>query len=277
MENMLKKKLKLKLNQFITKRLIIVVIPWILLAVIFGMSDLEISKAVINEINLVWGTFGANYGAAPGYGLIGISIAVLAGCLHGYSKKQKIPALIIIFIGIMIFLIGIVDNDQEWMINGASLAISLTIFVVITLNKDYNEYKTISIAIFVLAILNPLIITQITNISCGRVSFNNLASNYSNYTPWFLPPGISLEHHSFISGAAAMGWMLLPLLIIVKDREMKDPIRIIVTVLVIGWGSFVTLSLIVIGVNFASDVLFSTGIAFSITLMCNEKLFINRQ
>ena len=104
------------------------------------MFDLEISKAVNNEINHIWGTFGANYGAAPGYGLIGISIAVLAGCLHGYSKKQKIPALIIIFVGIMVFLIGIVDNDQEWMINGASLAISLTIFVVITLNKDYKEF-----------------------------------------------------------------------------------------------------------------------------------------
>ncbi|MHA1489251.1 MAG: hypothetical protein ACTSRI_06315 [Promethearchaeota archaeon] len=276
---MLKKKikLKLKLNQFITKRLIIVVIPWIILAVIFGMFDLEISKAVINEINHIWGTFGANYGAAPGYGLIGISIAVLAGCLHGYSKKQKIPALIIIFIGIMIFLIGIVDSDQEWMINGASLAISLTIFVVITLNKDYKEYKTISIAIFVLAVLNPLIITQITNILCGRVIFNDLASDYSNYTPWFLPPGISLEHHSFISGAAAMGWMFLPLMEDFRCRSNGLPVRIIVIVLVIGWGSFVTLSLVVSGVNYASDVLFSTGIAFCITLMCHERLSINRQ
>ncbi|MHA1459461.1 MAG: hypothetical protein ACTSQR_07355, partial [Promethearchaeota archaeon] len=59
---------------------------------------------------------------------------------------------------------------------------------------------------------------------------------YTNFTYWFLPPGISGGGSSFPSGHATMGWMFLPLLITVKDRKIKDPLRIIVTVLIIGWG-----------------------------------------
>ena len=68
--------------------------------------------------------------------------------------------------------------------------------------------------------------------------------------------------------------MLLPLLIVVKDREIKDPYRIVVTVLVIRWGLFVGLSRIVVGAHYASDVLFSTGMAAITILLLYKKSYL---
>ncbi|GAG16871.1 unnamed protein product, partial [marine sediment metagenome] len=115
----------------------------------------------------------------------------------------------------------------------------------------------------------------------GRVRFRDLVPpppppGYTSFTPWFLPPGISLDNSSFPSGHAAMGWMFLPLLIIVKDRKIKDPIRIIVSILVIGWGLFVGLSRIAVGAHYASDVLFSTGAATIITIFLYTRFYRKR-
>jgi len=73
-----------------------------------------------------------------------------------------------------------------------------------------------------------------------------------------------------------MGWMFLPLLITVKDRKIKDPLRIIITVLVIGWGLFVGLSRIVVGAHYASDVLFSTGAATFVTIFLYIRFYKKR-
>ncbi len=74
-----------------------------------------------------------------------------------------------------------------------------------------------------------------------------------------------------------MGWMFLPLLICVKDREIKDPYRIVVTVLVIGWGLFVGLSRIVVGAHYASDVLFSTGMAAITILLLFKNSYLKKK
>ena len=101
----------------------------------------------------------------------------------------------------------------------------------------------------------------------GRVRFRDLTPpDYLEYTPWFICNGIT-GNRSFPSGHTASGWMLLPLLILVKDREWKDPIKLATWIGVIGWGILVGLSRIFIGAHYASDVLFSTGVAFTTTIL----------
>ena len=104
-------------NSFINQLLIIVIIAWVALAITFGFTDLAISKAAADS-NSVWGNFGADYGEAPGYGLIAIALGILIAT--GIAKKndnihiQKLPALIIgiICTGIMIYFL-IADYISE--------------------------------------------------------------------------------------------------------------------------------------------------------------------
>ena len=254
----------------VSKLTLLVLVSWIILAIIFGIYDLNISRAVVDETS-AWGNFGADYGELPGWALIGIALATFFGGYIKNLKLQKIPALIIIVIG-MLFIIF--DSDFY---TGFSFIIPMIIYTIITWNKDWKNYRTLACIISLLAVINPLLFVQIVKILCGRIRFRDLDLEFTNFTPWFLPPGLSSDGRSFPSGHTAMGWMLLPLLIVVKDRKIKDPYRIVVTVLVIGWGLFVGLSRIVIGAHYASDVLFSTGMAAIVTILLYKKSYLKRK
>jgi len=247
---------------------------WVILAILFGFFDLAISITVVDKTS-IWGNYGADYGETPGYVLIAIALATLLGSLFTNLKLQKIPAYVGIFIGVLFILF---IDDEDFVYIGWSLIISLLIYTIITWNKDWKHYRNISGVIALLAVINPLIFVQITKILCGRIRFKDLVPpDYTNFTQWFLPPGLSLDNQSFPSGHTAMGWMFLPLLITVKDRKIKDPLRIIITVLVIGWGLFVGLSRIAVGAHYASDVLFSTGAATIVTIFLYSKFYNKRE
>jgi len=257
-----------KLN--VKKLFLIVIVVWVILGIIFGFYDLAISIAVVDEAS-IWGNFGADYGEVPGYALIAIALTTLLGSLFTNVKMQKIPGFVGAVVGVLFVLF---IDDEKYVNMGWSFIFSLLIYTIITWNKDWKHYRNISGVIALLAVINPLLFIQITKILCGRVRFRNLdLPGHTNFTPWFLPPGISGGGSSFPSGHAAMGWMFLPLLIAVKDRKIKDPLRVIVTVLVIGWGLFVGLSRIAVGAHYASDVLFSTGAATIVTIFLYTRFY----
>ncbi len=257
-------------ESLINKLLLIVVISWIILSIVFGFIDLEISKAVVNESSL-WGNFGADYGEVPGYVLITIALAVLIGGYNPDLRKQKIPAYVIILIGIFVLISGFIFNSKDLIFNGGGIVISLIVFVILTYNKDWKIYRNISAIIIILTVLNPILFVQITKALTGRVKFRDLLS-YSDYTPWFLPPGLS-GNQSFPSGHTGMSFMLIPLLILVREKKWKDPVKIIVIFLVIGWALFVGLSRIVVGAHYASDVLFTAGMAVLISIILYKKIY----
>ncbi len=251
----------------------IIIIIWVVLALIFGFTDLAISKVVVDE-NSLWGIFGRDYGEIPGYGLIAIALSALIGSYNDNLRKQKIPAYVIITIGVILVVLGIIFNFQALAIDGASVFICVFIFLMITFNKDWKNYRKISAVVIILAVLNPLIFVQITKILTGRIRFNNLAPGFTDYTTWFLPPGPLTGGNSFPSGHTSISFMFLPLLILLKERRLKDPIRILITVLILGWAIFVGLSRVIIGDHYASDVLFSAGMASVITILLYEKIYV---
>ena len=254
----------------IKKITVIVLIIWIILAMIFGFTDLAISILVVDEAS-IWGNFGAEYGETPGYALIALALTTLLGSLFTNLNLQKIPAYVGIVVGILfVLLIG----DDRFIKIGWSLIVSLTVYVIITWKKDWKNYRRISGIIALLAVINPLLFIQITKILCGRIRFRDLTlPGYTEFTPWFLPPGITGGGSSFPSGHAAMGWMFLPMLILVKDRKNSDPLRIITIILVVGWGLFVGLSRIAVGAHYTSDVLFSTGAATVVTIFLYSRFY----
>ncbi|MHA1817750.1 MAG: phosphatase PAP2 family protein [Candidatus Heimdallarchaeota archaeon] len=250
---------------FFLKYLSAIMIPWIILAIIFGLYDLQISQAFVN-FNSWWGKFGADFGEAPGYALIGISLGILFGGSIKRVKLQKIPSFILSAISLGVMIYGVIDANNKMAIISAFLSFPPAIFAGVTFSRDWCPYRKLAGAVILLAVINPLIFVQFLKYLWGRVRFRDLSADFSNFTPWYLPVGPKSPHSSFPSGHTAMGWMLLPLLFLVKDRTFKDPKRIGTIVAVFFWGVFVAISRVRIGAHYASDVLFSTGLAFLVTI-----------
>ena len=260
-------------ESFVTKLLLIIIIVWVLLALVFGFTDLEISKAVVDDSS-EWGIFGRDYGEVPGYALIAIALSTFLGSFNKNLNLQKIPAYISVIVGVLFIIFA---GDETDLYTGWGLIIPMIFYAIITWNKDWKNYRTLAGVISLLAIINPLVLIQIIKLLWGRVRFRDLLSpGFVDYTPWFLPQGIT-GNQSFPSGHAAMGWMFLPLLILVKDRKNTAAVKILVSILILGWGLFVALSRIVVGAHYASDILFSTGFAAITTLLLYRKYYLNKK
>lgn len=262
-------------GSFLAKLLFIIIFAWIILAIIFGFTDLEISKAVVDR-DFLLAKF-LYFFEAPGWGLSFATGALLIGSYIEDVKKQKIPAIVFIVIGLIIFIISLILWNA-WLLNlSVGLAFGNLILLIIFLKKDWREYKNIAKIFVVLSIINSLLFVQISKLLCGRIRFKDLGTSYTDYTPWFLPPGPSFGNFSFPSGHTAQGWLFLPFFFLVKDRKWKDPLRTIVTILIITWGSLVGISTIIIGAHFASDVLFSTGVATVLIILLYSKFYLEKE
>ncbi len=69
-----------------------------------------------------------------------------------------------------------------------------------------------------MALFGYVIFIQGVKYFWGRVRFRELDAAFSQFTPWYLPQGIT-GSDSFPSGHAAMGWMLLALLILLANKK----------------------------------------------------------
>ncbi len=254
-------------NVFLFKSLIIVLVPWIILAIIFGLYDLEISNLFV-DFSSNWGRFGADFGEAPGFALIGISIVSLIGGSIKKIKLQKIPAFVISIAGIGVMIYGFVSRERKISIISGIIALSILVFALVKFHVDWKRYRRFASIVVLLAIFNPLIFVQITKLLCGRVRYRDLANiGFEYYRPWYLPPGPTIKHASFPSGHTAMGWMLLPLIIYIREKKLEKSLEIYLTTSIIYWGLFVAASRVIVGAHFASDVLFSTSMAFIVTIL----------
>ncbi|MFX0032728.1 MAG: phosphatase PAP2 family protein [Candidatus Hodarchaeota archaeon] len=252
------------------KLLILVMVVWIILAILFGVYDYDIS-ATLFDVQSNWGNFGADYGEVPGYVLIAIALATYFGSYIKNIKKQKILIILAMITGVVILILGILDNDNTDISLGIGLIVVPPLYLIITWKKDWKNYRKIASVISFLAIINPLLLVQLLKVFWGRIRFRDLTS-FIEFTRWFIPLGIT-GNFSFPSGHTAMGWMFLPFLIMIKDKKIPISVRIIVFITVLGWGMFIGLSRVIVGAHYASDVLFSSGFAAVITLLLYKKIY----
>ncbi len=249
--------------------LITIVFIWITLAAVFGIFDLNISLSVVDG-NSIWGDFGDRFGELPGHGLVSIAVATLIGGYARDLKKQRIPGYITMAIGIIYAVYASIRNDNNGILIGVFLATPMAAFALLTKNIDWRIFRPIFAIVSLLALLNPLLFVQTSKLLIGRVRFSDLALDYGNFTPWYIPQGAT-GNYSFPSGHTSMGFMFLPLLNLVRELRWKDIRKILMIVLVVGWGLFVGLSRVVVGAHYASDVLFPTGVAAITTILLSAR------
>lgn len=245
----------------------------------FAITDLQISIFLVNK-NAGWAIFLEKFGEIPGLLILFIGIHLYLAQTLSFRKvvegtKSTILFLAVLFITTYIVIViyfGITGGYDLLIGNSALIIVRIAIFNLAIyfffskkkLNIGIIHFSKITV---LLGLYSYLFLIQPIKILWGRVRFRDLDSIYSNFTDWFIVSGITGDQ-SFPSGHSAMGWMLLPLLILFS----KDMIKHYVLLAIISlWAVSVGLSRIVVGAHYASDVLFG---AFIVILV--YKILINK-
>ncbi|MFX1393676.1 MAG: phosphatase PAP2 family protein [Promethearchaeota archaeon] len=247
---------------------------WIVLSIIFGFFDLEISKFAVNYKESHWAIVGEKYCNKIDIPLLFLGLTILIGSVFNNIKSQQKVGFIMILYSIINLFFIIVTKEGIEVFSALLLVIFLCIFMFLTYNKNWRNYIPIAISLILLIIFLDLIV-EIMKFLWGRVRFNNLSSD-TEFTEWYIINGNGLDHDhkSFPSGHAATGWSFLPFLFLLKDKQIKRRNKFIIVIFVIGYGLFTAISRVLAGEHYASDVLFSTGIA-SLIIIFIYKLLIN--
>jgi membrane-associated phospholipid phosphatase len=251
------------------------VIIWAALATYLAFTDLQISISFVNQ-NFSWANCLQEFGEIPGLLVLFCSAHIYLAKYSSESRLRIILISIILFLGAsflsgyLVFVIckGITGSNtflQEYKI--------IIILVILILNfLLHNKIKKLKIpdsleqfskTSVMLGLFGYLCLVQPIKHLWGRVRFKDLDALYSEFTPWFLPNGIN-GNQSFPSGHAAMAWMILPLLLLVFNKSKS--IKVSLLILIISWGLAVSLSRVVIGAHYASDVLFGSFIVIIVFL-----------
>ncbi len=246
------------------------ILIWIIAAFLLESSDLWISINLYNP-NAVWAILLQKYGEIPGL------IVVLIG-VHIYIVTLKVSSNIktILFTGfllttgslITIYILAAISlalNDSWEYFNSNRnyfflAAILINILISLLFRKRYKFSKKsilFSRISFRTFFYGYLLIATPLKIFWGRIRFRDLAENYSNFSAWYVPNGIT-GNQSFPSGHASMSFIMMVLFVLFMDQAFYK--RIILKGLIISWGLAVSISRVVIGAHFTSDVLFGAMI-----------------
>lgn len=266
--------------------IVILISVWLILAIVFGIFDLDISKQIVNQ-NSVWAKFLENYGMIPGLLVVFSGIYIYSSHIKQKRDLWAWVMKVIFFLastGLIIYLLDIILShslsnnfvtEHFLIFLIISLIVSIMIFIILHVKKSVKDTIYINYAKIVLSttIIGYVVFIQGVKYFWGRVRFRELDSVFSQFTPWYLPQGIT-GFDSFPSGHAAMGWMLLPLLIFFVNKKPWQ--KSIVMSIIFLWSFILALSRVVIGAHYASDVLFGS---FFITItydIIQQKISIDK-
>ncbi len=255
----------------VQKIICLLIIVWSVLAGYFAFSDLQISNSIVNP-NAGWAVFLERYGELPGLLIIILGIFLFSQKLNYNSKIEILIVRMVLVLGetviltyFMFVVLQNVTGSQSFFISFYKFIASLSLVVSILLVFTVKIWKLqvsdlthgFSKIVVGMAFIGYLICIQLVKIFWGRVRFRDLDALYSNFTDWYIPNGITGDQ-SFPSGHAALAWMLLPLIILLPKKNKIA--KIFTAGLIMAWGIAVSLSRVVIGAHYASDLLFGSFI-----------------
>ncbi len=250
------------------KTVIYLLVAWIILAFLLESTDLWISINLYNATS-VWANFLEKFGEIPGLLVVLIGSHIYIVTLNSSSNSKKIlftsfllttSALVTIYIFFAISK-GISGNNLFFNSNKNYFYFASVLLNIITTYLFRKRYKFSKKTIlysrvsFNMFFFGYLLFVEPLKIFWGRIRFRDLAENYSNFSAWYIPHGFT-GNDSFPSGHAAMGWMMIALFVLFTDKSYR--IRLLLKGLIISWAIAVSVSRVIIGAHYASDVIFSS-------------------
>lgn len=254
------------------KTLTTVIIVWAALAVLFVLTDLDISRAIAHTDSPL-GLFIEHYGDLPGLLIILfaglVMIAQLAG-REGWALWGLRAFLFLLSVLLVLYIAGELARPYSGLsalLRRRWVAFSLGVAAVVGLclrlawsriqsfAAKHPSFAALTLRFAFFAYL--LFVHGLKGI-WGRFRFRDLAKGFTNFTPFYQPRGFN-GGVSFPSGHTVMGWMLLPLLLLVWRR--RRALKVLVLSAIIAWAMLVAYARVLVGAHYASDVLFSTGAA----------------
>ena len=259
-------------------------IIWAILAGYFAFTDLQISIAVVNE-HSGWANFLQNFGEIPGLLTLYSATLIFLASYRSTNKVKYYSLSLFIFLGGVYLLRHLSVIVYYGTTGGYSLvkdyklynylfwfAINFLFYLLIKRISFPERARVYSIISVLLGLYGYLFLVQPIKQLWGRIRFRDLEPLYTNFTVWYIPNGIN-GNQSFPSGHAAMGWMLLPLLIFAAGK--KKWVQFLLLTLITSWAIAVQLSRVVIGAHFASDVLFGGCIIIVVYLLLYKKYVLS--
>jgi len=265
--------------------IIITVIIWSVLAGYFAFNDLTISETFVDP-NTGWAIFLEQYGELPGaiviiLGILIFSIQYNNSSVFKFAAVQFIlitaTSLIILYISYILLYNFTSSSDAFFEYSPFLFAVFLILNVTSIkyfrkINPDFSSgLITLSKIILGMLLFGYLFSIQIIKFLWGRVRYRDLDLLHTNFTEWYIANGIN-GHQSFPSGHAAMGWMLLPLFLLVLKRNSFIKSFSIVLIFIIATA--ITLSRVIIGAHYASDVLFGSFFMIITFLILYKKYYL---
>ncbi len=251
----------------LTSPIAILLAIWVVLAIVFAFTDLQISQGVFNP-DASWARLFEAYGQIPGT-LVAFGCGVILLRLYKVEKKfgsilGLIGLYLVTFLAIFMGLMDAFGAQEKAHLNMPLILVLALILLVLgrvvlgripteKLAQFKPDAKVGLTLIFVAAILT----VWAFKIPWGRWTYRDMIAegNLSLYTPWYLPQGNN-GHNSFFSGHAAFMFSVLPIILFFKKQTTGRTVAIALALL---WGITGAVSRVVLGAHFASDVLFGSG------------------
>lgn len=144
----------------------------------------------------------------------------------------------------------------------ASVLTFISVLFVKTSKVNFSETAFIfSKVTLMMGVFGYLLFVQPLKVFWGRIRYRDLEALYSDFTPWYIPNGIS-GHESFPSGHSAMGFVLISFFILFKNKKML--LKYGIYSFIVFWALAVAASRVIIGAHYLSDVIVgSMGIVLS--------------
>ncbi len=268
--------------------IIVLVLIWSVLAGYFALNDLNISETIVNP-RTGWAKLLEQYGELPGavvviFGILIFSIQFKKSSVILFIAIQSILviALSVILLYLSYLLLFNITSSSNAFFDYApflifAFFISSTAVIIFFRKLQLNfssKLITVSKIILGMSLFGYLFSIQIIKFLWGRVRYRDLDLLQTNFTDWFIANGIN-GHQSFPSGHAAMGWMLLPLFLLVLKKN--NFIKSFSLVLISISATSIALSRVIIGAHYASDVLFGSFSVIITFLIFYRKYYLGNE
>ena len=241
---------------------------FVISAFLFGIYDLTISRAVVNQAS-AFGRIFELLGV-----LVAPALAVFAGAslaVWAITEKSAVHRKFMIVCGAVGILAGAVYCGFIFAKISAFAVLIYTIcclllicgYVRFLLHTNAEmRWRLMRVSVVYLVYIVVLLIgVSILKLCWGRIRFRQL-SDFSDFSPWFLPQGIT-GYVSFPSGHTANAAAFYAITLFVPYIKHKAG-KVLCYLIPIIWIIVMAASRVVVGAHYASDVLF--GAAISIVL-----------